>query len=113
MVHPNQWYVGEVIRNLWPGAAYTDSVVMKYNTFFAVGGYACGTVTKYYQRYFEFSHNTVAYTFKNPFFIFNVTKAKINNNIFYAPWVGGISLGEYPWWDQLWSPEVGSIIDMD
>ena len=113
MVHPNQWYVGEVIRNLWPGAAYTDSVVMKYNTFFAIGGYACGTVTKYYQRYFEFSHNTVAYTFKNPFFIFNVTKAKINNNIFYAPWVGGIALGEYPWWDQLWTPEIGSIIDMD
>jgi hypothetical protein len=42
-----------------------------------------------------------------------VTKAKINNNVFYAPWVGGIALGEYPWWDQLWSPEVGSIIDMD
>jgi hypothetical protein len=113
MVHPAQWYVGEVLRNLWPGAAYTDSVVMKYNTFFAIGGYAAGPVTKYYQRYFEFSHNTLAYTFKNPFFIFNVTKAKINNNIFYAPWVGGIALGEYPWWDQLWSPEIGSVVDMD
>jgi hypothetical protein len=113
MVHPAQWYVGEVLRNLWPGAAYTDSVVMKYNTFIAIGGYAAGPVTKFYERYFEFSHNTLAYTFKNPFFIFNVTKAKINNNVFYAPWVGGIALGEYPWWDQLWSPEIGSVIDMD
>jgi hypothetical protein len=113
MVHPNQWYVGEVLRNLWPGAAYTDSVVMRYNTFFAMNGYAAAPVTKYYERYFEFTHNTLAYTFKNPFFIFNVVNAKINNNIFYAPWAGGIALGEYPWWDQLWSPEIGSVIDMD
>jgi hypothetical protein len=113
LVHPNQWYVGEVLRNLYPGSAYTDSVVMKYNTFFAINGYAAAPVTKYYERYFEFTHNTIVYTFKNPFFIFNVVTAKINNNIFYAPWVGGIALGEYPWWDQLWSPEIGSVIDLD
>ena len=113
MNHPNQWYVGEVLRNEWPGAAYTDSVVMKYNTIFCVNGYAAAPVTKYYMTYFEFNHNNVVYTFKNPFFIFNVTDAKINNNIFYGAWAGGISKQEYPWWDQLWSPEIGSIIDLD
>ncbi len=113
MNHPNQWYVGEVLRNEWPGTAYTDSVVMKYNTMLAVNGYAAAPVTKYYMTYFEFSHNTIVYTFKNPFFIFNVTDAKINNNIFFGAWAGGISKVEYPWWDQLWSPEIGSIIDLD
>ncbi len=113
MNHPNQWYIGEVLRNEWPGAAYTDSVVMKYNTIFCVNGYAAAPVTKYYMTYFEFNHNNVVYTFKNPFFIFNVTDAKINNNIFYGAWAGGISKQEYPWWDQLWSPEIGSIIDLD
>jgi len=28
-VHPNQWYVGEVIRNEWPGEAYTDTLSFK------------------------------------------------------------------------------------
>ncbi len=113
MNHPNQWYIGEVLRNEWPGTAYTDSVVMKYNTMLGVNGYAAAPVTKYYETYFEFTHNSVVYTFKNPFFIFNVTDAKINNNIFFGAWTGGISKVEYPWWDQLWSPEIGSIIDLD
>lgn len=113
MVHPNQWYIGEVLRNMWPGAAYTDTVLMKYNTLLCVNGYAAAPVTKYYERYFDFSHNNVIYTFKNPFFIFNVTDAKINSNVFYGAWAGAISKTEYPWWDQLWSPEIGSIIDFD
>jgi hypothetical protein len=112
-VDPTQQYEGEVLRNEYPGAAYTDSIVMKYNTIFCVNAYSAGPVTKYYEKYFEFSHNSVIYSFKNPFFIFNVTNAKINNNLFYNAWIGGISRTEYPWWDQLWSPEVGSIIDMD
>jgi hypothetical protein len=112
-VDPTQQYEGELIRNEYPGAAYTDSIVMRYNTIFCLNCYAAGPVTKYYEKYFEFSHNNVVYSFKNPFFIFNVTDAKINNNIFYNAWIGGISRTEYPWWDQLWSPEVGSVIDMD
>jgi len=113
MVHPNQWYIGEVLRNEWPGNVYTDSVVMRYNTMFCVNGYAAAPVTKYYTTYFDFSHNSVVYTFKNPLFVFNVTHAKINDNIWYGAWAGGIALAEYPWWDQLWSPEIGSIIDLD
>lgn len=113
MVHPNQWYVGEVLRNEWPGAVVTDSIVMRYNTMIGVNGYAAAPVTKFFQTYFDFSHNSVIYTFKNPFFIFNVTEAKINDNIFFGAWSGGMSKQEMPWWDQLWSPEIGSIIDLD
>jgi hypothetical protein len=112
-VDPTQQYEGEVLRNEYPGAAYTDSIVMKYNTIFCINCYSAGPVTKYYERYFEFSHNSVVYSFKNPFFIFNVTNAKVNNNLFYNAWAGGISRTEYPWWDELWHPEVGSVIDMD
>lgn len=113
MVHPNQWYIGEVLRNEWPGNVYTDSVIMRYNTMFCVNGYASCPVTKYYTKYIDFSHNSVVYTFKNPLFFFNMTEGKINSNIFYGAWAGGIAKAEYPWWDQLWSPEVGSIIDFD
>jgi hypothetical protein len=113
MVHPNQWYIGEVLRNEWPGEAFTDSVIFRNNTMLCINGYASGTVTKYYQKYFEFTHNTVIYTFKNPFFEFNVTDAKFNNNIFFGLHAGGVSKAEYPWWDQLWSPEVSSVIDLD
>ncbi len=106
------WYSGEVLRNI-TGNAYTDSVVMKYNTIFCVNGYAACPLTKKLVTYIDFSHNSLVWTFKNPFWFFNATDAKINDNIFYAAWSGGQSLTEYPWWDQLWSAEVGSIIDLD
>ena len=105
MVHPNQWYIGEVIRNEWPGTAYTDTMSFKNNTMLCINGYAACPVTKYYETYFEFLNNKVVYTFKNPFFIFNVTNAKINNNIFYGTYAGGISQAENPWWDNLWHPD--------
>jgi hypothetical protein len=112
---PSQWYVGEVLRNEnYLGKFPTDSVVMRYNTMLCVSGYASCPVTVMIVKYFDFSHNNVIYTFKNPFFIFNVTNAKLDNNIFYANYAGGISAHqEYPWWDQLWSPEIGSVIDLD
>ena len=105
MVHPNQHYIGEVLRNTWPGEAYTDSVVMRNNVMLAVNGYAAAPVTKWYQTYFDFSYNKVLYTFKNPFFIFNVTDAKINNNVFYGAYSGGVCGGENPWWDVLWNAD--------
>lgn len=111
---PNQWYVGEVLRNEnYLGTFPTDTIIIKYNTMICVSGYAAGPVTKAIVNYFDFSHNSVIYTFKNPFFAFNVTNAKFDDNIFYGAWSGGISLVEYPWWDQLWSPAIGSIIDFD
>lgn len=106
-----QWYVGEAVRN--SGGNATDSLVMKNNTFFCVNAYAAAPVTGKILNYFEFTHNDVVWMFKNPFFAFNVTNAKINDNLFYAAWAGGISKTEYPWWDQLRSPEKGSLIDFD
>ncbi|MCE1190165.1 MAG: T9SS type A sorting domain-containing protein [Ignavibacteria bacterium] len=108
----SQWYLGEVLRNT-TGTAITDTLIMKYNTMFNVNAYSACPVTKVYNSYFEFSHNSIVWSFKNPFFIFNVTNGKVNNNLFYGAWTGGISKTEYPWWDQLWSPEVGSIVDFD
>jgi hypothetical protein len=104
-VHPSQWYVGEVIRNTWPGEAYTDTLSMVGNTMLCLNGYAAAPVTKFYQKYFEFVDNRVLYTFKNPFFIFNTTEGKINDNIFYANYSGGVDTTEHPWWDNLWYPD--------
>ena len=112
MVHPNQWYIGEILRNE-TGAVYTDSVIFRNNTMLCINGYASATVTKYYSKYFEFSHNTIVYTFKNAFFEFNQANAKWDNNIFYGLNAGAISKTEMPWWDQLWSPEKSSVIDLD
>ena len=113
MVSATQWYSGEALRNQ-NNSAITDSIVMRNNTILAINAYAACPVTSVYTKYFEFTHNSVLLTFQNPFWIFNVTDAKINNNIFYANWVGGITIPEYQgMWDQLWSIEVGSIIDLD
>jgi hypothetical protein len=105
MVHPNQWYVGEVIRNEWPGEAYTDTMSFVGNNMLCINGYAAAPVTKWYQTYFEFINNKVLYTFKNPFFIFNMTEGKINNNFFYGNYAGGVDQTEHPWWDNLWYPD--------
>ena len=40
-------------------------------------------------HYYEFSHNNVIYTFKNPFFLDRMVNAKFNNNIFYGAFAGG------------------------
>jgi Secretion system C-terminal sorting domain len=112
-VSATAWYSGEAVRNKF-NTAITDSIVMKYNTVFCINSYAAGPVTVTLCKYFEFTHNNVLYNFQNPFWIFNVTDAKVNNNIFYANWVGGMTITEYEGlWDQLWSKEVGSIIDLD
>ena len=102
MVHPNQWYIGEVIRNTWPGEAYTDTMSFTGNVMLAVNGYAAAPVTKWYTKYFQFDNNRVLYTFKNPFFIFNMTEGTINNNVFYGNYSGGVDQAENPWWDNLW-----------
>jgi hypothetical protein len=105
MVHPNQWYIGEVLRNTWPGEAYTDTVVMEGNLMMGVNGYAAAPVTKWHMNYFEFNDNVVLYTFKNPFFIFNMTEGTMNDNVFYGNYAGGVDRTEDPWWDNLWFPD--------
>ncbi len=113
MVSATQWYSGEAVRN-GGNTAITDSLVMKNNTIFCINAYASGPVTVSYIKYFEFSHNNVMLTFQNPFWIFNITNGKVNDNIFYSAWDGGITIPEYlGFWDQLWSLETGSLIDLD
>jgi len=113
MISATQWYSGEAVRN-GDNQAITDTIVMKNNTIFAINAYAACPVTAKYIDYFDFSNNNVMMTFQNPFWIFNVTNGKVNNNIFYATWAGGITKDEYNgWWNQLWSKEIGSQIDLD
>jgi hypothetical protein len=107
MVHPNQWYIGEVLRNTWPGEAYTDTISMVGNLMVAINAYVSCPVTKWYMKYFQFDDNTVLYTFKNPFFIFNMTEGTMNNNIFYGNYAGGVDRTEDPWWDNIWEGEMG------
>ena len=105
MVHPNQQYIGEVLRNTWPGEAYTDTVSMVGNLMIGINGYAAAPVSKWYMKYFQFDGNAVMYTFKNPFFIFNMTEGSMNDNIFYGNYAGGVDRAEDPWWDNLWFPD--------
>jgi hypothetical protein len=113
MISATQWYSGEAIRNQSNSAA-TDSMIMKYNTFLCINAYAAGPITVSITNYFEFSHNTIVYGFQNPFWFFNITNAKVNDNLFYGSWAGAITKDEYrDNWDQLYSREVGSLIDLD
>lgn len=109
---PNQWYVGEVLRNEnYIGAFTTDTIVIKYNTMLCVSGYATAA-TGGIVNYYDFSHNNVIYTFKNPFFLDRMVNAKFNNNIFYNAYAGGQNRVEYGGWDSF-TPNTGpSIITM-
>jgi hypothetical protein len=107
-------YTGEVLRNRNDlGSFYTDTIMMRNNTFLAVCCYVCCPVTGAYHRYLDFQHNTIVCTFKNPFFMMNETHAIVAHNILYSTYAGGLANGEYPWWDELIDPAIGSIIDFD
>jgi hypothetical protein len=107
------WYSGEAVRNMY-NTAITDSLVMKNNTLLCMAYSAACPVTVNPCTYFEFSHNSVIYTFKNPFWIFNVTNGKLNNNLFYAAFAGASSKDEhFGMWDQLRSFAISSIADFD
>lgn len=110
---PNQYYVGEVLRNENYVAAFkTDSIVIKYCTMLCVSGYATAA-TGGIVNYYEFSHNNVVYTFKNVFFLDRMVNAKFNNNIFYCAYAGGQSKAEYSGgWDSFTAGTVASIITM-
>lgn len=113
-VNPGSDYTGEAIRfrnDL--GHFPTDSVVVKYNTFLALNGYVAAVGITSYMRYFDFEHNTVVGIYKNPFFNMNATNWVCQHNIFYAAYAGGMANGEWPWWDRVWAPGVGAVIDLD
>lgn len=110
---PSQWYVGEAIRNEnYNGVFNTDTLIMRYNTFLCMGGYAACPVNNL-TNYFQFDHNSVIYNYKNPFFLHRITNAFFTNNIFYSLYSGGQSLTEYNnLWDET-SRQVGAIISLD
>jgi hypothetical protein len=110
---PNQWYVGELLRNEnYIGAFKTDTIMIKYNTMLCVSGYATAA-TGGIVSYYEFSHNNVIYTFKNPFFLDRMVNASFNNNIFYGVYAGGQNKTEYNGgWDSFTAGTVASIITM-
>ena len=110
---PNQWYVGELLRNEnYIGAFPTDTISIKYNTMLCVSGYATAATGGIVNSY-EFSHNNVIYTFKNPFFLDRMVNAKFNDNIFYGVYAGGQSKTEYNGgWDSFTAQTVASIITM-
>jgi hypothetical protein len=107
------WYSGEAVRNTF-NTAFTDTLVMKYNTMFCIAYSAACPVTVNPCSYFEFNHNSVIYTFKNPFWIQNITTGKVNNNLFYAAFSGGSNATEhFGMWDQLRSFDIASMVDLD
>jgi Secretion system C-terminal sorting domain len=113
LISATQWFSGEALRNFY-NTAITDSIVMHDNTFLAMNCYDACPVTASFVKYFEFEHNSDIMTFQNPFWIFNVTTAKIDNNMFYGTWLGGITKIEYEqFWDELRSLAIPSVLDLD
>jgi hypothetical protein len=114
MVNTGSVYTGEAFRQRNDlGTTLVDTVVFKHNTFLAVNAYAmCSPVTGH-ANFVNFSHNTVAAMVKNPFFSMNITNWVCMHNIFYDSYVGGMSNGEFPWWDRIWASGLGSTIDLD
>jgi len=113
-VNTGSVYTGEAFRQRNDlGTTLVDTVVMKYNTFFATNAYAMCTPVTGRLNYGEFTHNTVAAMVKNPFFSMNATNFKIAHNIFYDTYAAGMSNGEFPWWDRIWAGGLGSTIDFD
>ncbi len=113
-VNTGSVYTGQAFRQRNDlGTTLTDTVVMRYNTFLAVNAYAMATSITGYLDYGEFTHNTVVGMVKNPFFSMNNTNWVVKHNIFYDVYAGGMSNGEYPWWDRIWGPGLGSVIDLD
>jgi hypothetical protein len=109
---PTQWYVGEVIRNEnYIGAFPTDTIIFKYNTMLGVSGYATAATGGIVHDY-EFSHNDVILTFKNPFFLDRMVNAKFDNNIFYDAYAGGENKTEYGGWDSFTANTGPSLITL-
>ena len=109
---PSQYYVSELLRNEnYNGSFKTDTISIKYNTMLAVGCYmtaATGGIVNYY----EFSHNNLIHSFKNPFFLDRMVNAKFDNNIFYNAFAGGQSITEFNGWDSFTAKNGPAIITM-
>jgi hypothetical protein len=112
-VYPTDQFSTSIIVAAWPTSNPADSIVMRNNTIFCINGYAAAPGQSKSLTYFEFTHNTVVYNFVEPFIIYCVQNAKINNNLFYGLFTGAETVAEYPWWHQSFSAEIGAMISID
>ncbi|MCL5268950.1 MAG: T9SS type A sorting domain-containing protein [Bacteroidetes bacterium] len=110
-VDPITWTDASALEPLWPAIAAVDTIVMNYNTFFCDN--SAELVAKYPVRYIDFSHNSVVFSFMQPFFIMAAENAKMDNNLFYGAFVGGELKSEYPWWDEEFTAATPAIISFD
>jgi hypothetical protein len=109
---PSQYYVSELLRNQnYNGSFKTDSILIKYNTMLAIGCYMTAA-TGGKVNYYEFSHNNLVHSFKNPFFLDRIVNAKFNNNIFYNAFAGGQTKAEFGGWDSFTNNNGPAIITM-
>ncbi len=109
---PSQYYVSEVLRNEnYNGAFKTDTIAIRYNTMLAVACYMTAA-TGGKVNYYDFSHNNVMHSFKNPFFLDRMVNARFDNNIFYNAFSGGQSKAEFAGWDSFTANNGPAIITM-
>lgn len=112
-VNSTNWFGSSILACDYPTNNPADTVVMKYNTFLCVNSRAVTTGNDGHVNYFEFSHNSYVYNFTEDLRMFTVANGKINNNIFYSLYAGAQPVSEYPWWFQVFSPDINSLIDFD
>jgi len=105
--NPGAYYISEALRN--NGVGSTDTTIMRYNTIFCFGGYATAA-THGIITYYEFRHNDIIHTYKNPWFFDRMSNAKIDDNVFYDAYMGGQSRAEYLGWDSFTPSNGPSII---
>jgi hypothetical protein len=86
-----------VLRPLSPSYNPIDTVVEKYNTFLCWESSVIGVGNPTPSDYVEFNHNTMVYNFTFPFKtnVQYVTHKKIENNIFYGVYAGGMLYTKY------------------
>lgn len=97
MVWPNNFTSPGLVGPAYPTSNPADTILVDYNTFFcheagsAGGG---GPLT----NYMELDHNTFVYNFEYPignYYFQYFTHYKIENNIFYGTYAGGVTIHRY------------------
>ena len=97
MVWPNNFTSPGLVNPAYPTSNPADTIVVDYNTFLCHEAGTAGTggpLTKY----MELDHNTFLYNFEYPignYYFQYFTNEKIENNIFYGCYAGGVTIKRY------------------
>ncbi|HEX2982387.1 MAG TPA: right-handed parallel beta-helix repeat-containing protein, partial [Ignavibacteriales bacterium] len=111
--HNDQWSTS-VVTAVYPTSNPADTVVVKNCTIFNVNGPGANVGSSQVSKYLEFSHNTFVYNFSGPLGIGTVGHVKVNDNVFYGTWAGGVGAKEYSWYySNPGSADTASIINLD